>query len=39
VLYRTNRENDPAIRAILDVLGQLWPQAAQLSPKQIANFK
>jgi DNA-binding transcriptional LysR family regulator len=39
VLYRTSRENDPAIRAILDALGQLWPQAAQLSLKQIANFK
>jgi len=29
-IYRTGRKNDPAIRAIADVLVELWPEANKL---------
>jgi DNA-binding transcriptional LysR family regulator len=36
-IYRTGRENDPAIRAVSDVLSELWPDTDRPSQKRPTN--
>jgi DNA-binding transcriptional LysR family regulator len=37
-IYRVGRDNDPAIKTILQVIQDLWPQPAQGSQKAIAEM-
>jgi DNA-binding transcriptional LysR family regulator len=38
-IYRKGCDDDPVIRAILEVLRELWPEARRASPTGIANSK